>query len=174
MSDLSQTIDTIASGIEAFKTAQIERMDKLETRMNRPGAFHAAPGVEQTEVRQLKTADGRMLPILSAKQNFADLYRGERDDFSLAQFCKDAIVGSRETRAASGPALVPTALGSVVIDAVRNMVHADNKKLVLLQGLEDFIVVDTPDVLMICRKDKEQDIKQYVAEIKRSKGDKFL
>lgn len=62
----------------------------------------------------------------------------------------------------------------VVIDAVKNMVHADNKKLVLLQGLEDFIVVDTPDVLMICRKDKEQEIKEYVAEIKRSKGDKFL
>jgi mannose-1-phosphate guanylyltransferase len=62
----------------------------------------------------------------------------------------------------------------VVIDATKNMVHADNKKLVLLQGLDDFIVVDTKDVLMICKKDKEQEIKQYVAEIKRSKGDKFL
>lgn len=62
----------------------------------------------------------------------------------------------------------------VVIDATRNMVHADNQKLVLLQGLEDFVVVDTPDVLMICKKDKEQEIKEYVAEIKRSKGDKYL
>jgi mannose-1-phosphate guanylyltransferase len=62
----------------------------------------------------------------------------------------------------------------VVIDATKNMVHADNKKLVLLQGLDDFIVVDTKDVLMICKKDKEQEIKEYVAEIKRSKGDKFL
>lgn len=62
----------------------------------------------------------------------------------------------------------------VVIDATKNMVHADNKKLVLLQGLDDFIVVDTKDVLMICKKDREQEIKQYVAEIKRSKGDKFL
>jgi mannose-1-phosphate guanylyltransferase len=62
----------------------------------------------------------------------------------------------------------------VVIDATKNMVHADNKKLVLLQGLDDFIVVDTKDVLMICKKDKEQEIKQYVAEIKRSRGDKFL
>jgi mannose-1-phosphate guanylyltransferase len=62
----------------------------------------------------------------------------------------------------------------VVIDATKNMVHADNKKLVLLQGLDDFIVVDTKDVLMICKKDKEQEIKHYVAEIKRSKGDKFL
>jgi mannose-1-phosphate guanylyltransferase len=62
----------------------------------------------------------------------------------------------------------------VVIDATKNMVHVDNKKLVLLQGLDDFIVVDTPDVLMICKKDKEQEIKEYVAEIKRNKGDKFL
>ncbi len=62
----------------------------------------------------------------------------------------------------------------MVIDATRNMVHADHKKLVLLQGLDDFIVVDTKDVLLICRKDKEQVIKEYVAEVKRNKGDKFL
>ena len=62
----------------------------------------------------------------------------------------------------------------VIIDATKNMVHADNKKLVLLQGLDDFIVVDTKDVLLICKKDKEQEIKEYVAEIKRGKGDKFL
>ena len=54
------------------------------------------------------------------------------------------------------------------------MVHADNKKLILLQGLEDFIVVDTKDVLLICKKDKEQEIKEYVAEVKRNKGDKFI
>ena len=62
----------------------------------------------------------------------------------------------------------------MVIDATNNVVHADNKKLVLLQGLDDFIVVDTPDVLLICKKEKEQEIKEYVAEIKRNKGDKFL
>lgn len=62
----------------------------------------------------------------------------------------------------------------IIIDATRNMVHAENEKLVLLQGLEGFIVVDTKDVLLICKKDKEQDIKEYVAEVKRNKGDKFL
>jgi mannose-1-phosphate guanylyltransferase len=62
----------------------------------------------------------------------------------------------------------------VIIDATKNMVHTDNKKLVLLQGLDDFVVVDTKDVLMICKKDREQEIKEYVAEIKRSKGDKYL
>lgn len=62
----------------------------------------------------------------------------------------------------------------VVIDATKNMVHAENRKLVVLQGLDDFIVVDTHDVLLICKKDQEQEIKEYVAEIKRSKGDKYL
>ena len=62
----------------------------------------------------------------------------------------------------------------MVIDATHNMVHVPNNKLVLLQGMNDYIIVDTEDVLMICKKEKEQEIKQYVAEIKRNKGDKYL
>jgi mannose-1-phosphate guanylyltransferase len=62
----------------------------------------------------------------------------------------------------------------MVIDATRCIVHAPDNKLVLLQGLDDFIVVDTKDALLICRKDREQDIKEYVAEVKRNKADKYL
>jgi mannose-1-phosphate guanylyltransferase len=62
----------------------------------------------------------------------------------------------------------------MIMDANRCMVHAPDNKLVLLQGLEDFIVVDTKDVLLICKKDMEQEIKDYVAEVKRNKGDKYL
>lgn len=62
----------------------------------------------------------------------------------------------------------------MVIDATKCMVHAPKNKLVLLQGLDDTIIVDTEDVLLICKKDKEQAIKDYVAEVKRKMGDKFL
>lgn len=62
----------------------------------------------------------------------------------------------------------------IVIDAAECMVKAPENKLVLLQGLERFIVIDTPDVLMICERSKEQHIKEYVTEIKRNKGEKFL
>ena len=62
----------------------------------------------------------------------------------------------------------------VVIDAERNVVHADHSKLVVLQGLEDFVIVDTKDVLLICKKENEQAIKDYMAEVKRNKGDKFM
>lgn len=62
----------------------------------------------------------------------------------------------------------------MVVDANNCIVHVPDNKLVLLQGLKDYIVVDTKDVLMICKKEKEQEIKEYVAEVKRNKGDKFL
>ncbi|HEY8387571.1 MAG TPA: mannose-1-phosphate guanylyltransferase [Parasegetibacter sp.] len=62
----------------------------------------------------------------------------------------------------------------LVIDSTKCMVHAPDEKLIVLQGLDDFIVVDTDDVLLICKKEKEQDIKEYVAEVKRNKWDKFL
>lgn len=62
----------------------------------------------------------------------------------------------------------------MVFDTHHCMIHAPDKKLILVQGLEDYIIVDTNDVLMICKKDKEQEVKDYVSEIKRTKGDKFL
>ena len=62
----------------------------------------------------------------------------------------------------------------VLIDSKNCMVHAPHDKLVLLQGLRDYIVVETHDVLMICQKQKEQEIKEYVAEVKRKKGEKYL
>jgi mannose-1-phosphate guanylyltransferase len=62
----------------------------------------------------------------------------------------------------------------IFFDSTKNVVHSQNKKLVVLQGLDDYIVVDTEDVLLVCKKEKEQHIKEYVAEVKRNKGDKFL
>lgn len=62
----------------------------------------------------------------------------------------------------------------MVVDAKNCVVHVPDNKLVVLQGLEEFILVDTNDVLLVCRKDKEQEIKEYVAEVKRNMGDGFL
>jgi mannose-1-phosphate guanylyltransferase len=62
----------------------------------------------------------------------------------------------------------------MVVDATRCVVHSQHDKLVILQGLDDFIVVDTKDVLLICQRDKEQDIKEYVADVKRNMGDEYI
>jgi len=62
----------------------------------------------------------------------------------------------------------------MIIDATRCMVSVPDKKLLVLQGVDDCIIVDTPDALMICKKEKEQSIKEYVAEVKRNIGDGYL
>ncbi|MGV3527980.1 MAG: mannose-1-phosphate guanylyltransferase [Flavisolibacter sp.] len=62
----------------------------------------------------------------------------------------------------------------IVFDATRCIVHVPEEKLVVLQGLDDYIVADTEDVLLICKKEKEQEIKDFVAEVKRNTGEKFL
>lgn len=62
----------------------------------------------------------------------------------------------------------------ILYDSYNNVIHKQGAKLVLLQGLDDFIVVDTVDALLVCKKDKEQKIKEYLLEVKRNKGEKYL
>lgn len=62
----------------------------------------------------------------------------------------------------------------ILFDSSKNIIHANGNKLILLQGLDDFIVVDTEDALLICKKEKEQNIKEYLTEIKMNKGDRYL
>ena len=54
------------------------------------------------------------------------------------------------------------------------MISAPEEKLLVLQGLDDFIIVDTKDVLLICKKEKEQQVKDFLSEVKKKKGDKYL
>ena len=69
-----------------------------------------------------------------------------------------------------------------------NVVHADvepilvdtnkslviSKRLVATVGVEDLIIVDTDDVLLICRHDRAQDVKQVVETIRKGKRDNYL
>ena len=54
-------------------------------------------------------------------------------------------------------------------DTVATLVRAEPRKLVVVKGLEDYIVVDTPDCLMIFPKSEEQAIKK-LRETLRDRG----
>lgn len=54
------------------------------------------------------------------------------------------------------------------------VVKVPNDKLVVIQGLKDYIVVDTEDALLICNKKEEQQIRLFVNDIKAQKGGKFV
>lgn len=59
-------------------------------------------------------------------------------------------------------------------DASNNMISVTDTKLVVIQGLDGYCVIDTPDVLLIIKKEEEQEIKQITTDMKRIKLDKFL
>lgn len=59
-------------------------------------------------------------------------------------------------------------------DSKNCIVHVPTDKLVVLQGLEDYIVVESEGVLMICKKEDEQQIRNFVNDVKVNKGEKFV
>lgn len=66
-----------------------------------------------------------------------------------------------------------TAKDVVRIDAAANLVHAPGKTVALI-GVEDLIVVDTPDALLITRRDRAEDVKKVVDALKEKKRDDVL
>lgn len=58
--------------------------------------------------------------------------------------------------------------------ASNNMVRTQNHKKVIIQGLNDYIVVEKDGVLLICPKSDEQDIKQITAQAKENFGDEYV
>lgn len=59
-------------------------------------------------------------------------------------------------------------------DAHGNMVRTQLGKRVVIQGLCDFIVVEKDDVLLICPRKDEQEIKQIVTDVKENFGPDFV
>lgn len=69
-----------------------------------------------------------------------------------------------------------TILGKNVMtyDTKNSIVNVKGNRLVVLQGLDDYIVVDEDNILLVCKKTDEQSIKTIVNDVKATKGDKFV
>lgn len=59
-------------------------------------------------------------------------------------------------------------------DTSNSVISAPKNKAVVVSGLDEYIVVDTDDVLMICPRSQEQSIKGFIDDIKYKAGDKHL
>jgi mannose-1-phosphate guanylyltransferase len=62
----------------------------------------------------------------------------------------------------------------IMYDSSNCMVNVPGEKLVILQGLHDFIVVESNNSLLICPRDQEQNIKQVVTDVKNKFGAKYI
>ncbi|MEM6725778.1 MAG: mannose-1-phosphate guanylyltransferase [Bacteroidota bacterium] len=62
---------------------------------------------------------------------------------------------------------------SIIKEASNNLIRVPREKLVVVKGLEDYIVVDEGNVLLIYPKNKEQEIKAIRNEVKDQFGERF-
>ncbi len=58
-------------------------------------------------------------------------------------------------------------MGDVVLEDAQGCIVHSSERLAALLGVEDLVIIDTPDALLIARKDRDQEVKKIVAELKR-------
>jgi len=63
---------------------------------------------------------------------------------------------------------------ALVIDGRNNVVVAAGKRPVAVVGIEDVIVVDAGDAVLVCRRDRAQDVRKAVEELSRRGRDEVL
>jgi mannose-1-phosphate guanylyltransferase len=62
----------------------------------------------------------------------------------------------------------------LMYDSRNCIVNMPDDKVVVLQGLTDYIVVESENILLVCRKTDEQQIRQFVNDVRLNKGEKFV
>lgn len=59
-------------------------------------------------------------------------------------------------------------------DSSNNIINLPEGKIAIIQGLNDYIIAQTDQTLLICKKEEEQRIKQFVLDVKVEKGGSFI
>lgn len=54
------------------------------------------------------------------------------------------------------------------------IVNMPDEKLVVLQGLDGYIVVESEGTLLVCRREDEQQIRQFINDVRLNKGEQYV
>jgi mannose-1-phosphate guanylyltransferase len=63
---------------------------------------------------------------------------------------------------------------SLFIESSNSLLTLPEKKLAVIQGLDDYIIADSDDILLICKKSDEQRIKHFVTDVNMKYGEEYL
>jgi mannose-1-phosphate guanylyltransferase len=63
---------------------------------------------------------------------------------------------------------------TLLLDTADSYVYASAERLVAAVGLEDFVIVDTPDALLICPKNRAQEVREVVQALEEQGLDEYL
>jgi mannose-1-phosphate guanylyltransferase len=147
-----------------------------------PTCFTAAAAVHLPEVVRLMSAPVQSFGTDGFAPALEAAYRdcpADSIDFAIMEKLTDFLVlpaafrwsdlGSWQAWGSLAPSLPGDNRGTgdlLAIDSRENILHAA-ERLVALVGVEDLIVVDTPDALLVCRRTEAQKIKEIVASLEK-------
>lgn len=63
---------------------------------------------------------------------------------------------------------------TLLYDTRDSLIQGPEDKLIVVQGLEGYLVAECDNVLLICKKDDEQKFRDFVADVKVKKGKEYL
>lgn len=63
---------------------------------------------------------------------------------------------------------------AMLYDSRNCIINIPEDKLVVIQGLDDYIISEADNALLICQKSQEQQIRKFVNDIKLNKGERFV
>jgi len=103
--------------------------------------------------------DPKELAVLSANFSWSDVGAWNILKDELSENSKDNVI--------SGDVYNLHSQNSLIYSKTAN-------KIVVAVGLDNLIVVDTPDALLVCQKDKVADVKKIIEKLKEEKKDQYL
>ncbi len=62
----------------------------------------------------------------------------------------------------------------LLYDTTNSLILANKEKLVVAQGLDNYLIADSGDVLLICPKDLESEFRSMIKDVKFNKGEKYV
>ena len=151
--------------IERFQPELAAALERIETIHRTPGWMSAVRSILEgvpaitidVGIAEPAAAEGRMAVV--------PLNAGWSDIGSWSALL-EALTG------ASGADLVASG-NHLDRGSHRVLVHGGDR-LIVTVGLEDLIIVDTPDALLVCHRDRAEEIKPVLDEIARTAGERYL
>ena len=62
----------------------------------------------------------------------------------------------------------------LIYDTQNCIINISDEKVAVLQGLDGYIIAESNDTLMICKREDEQQIKKFVTDVRIKKGDSIV
>ena len=158
--------------VYAFRQAMERFQPELAAALDQVAALHRTPGW-MSDVRDLLEP----IPAISIDAGIAEQAAAEGRVAVVPLEAGWSDIGSwsallEALSSKSGSSLVASG-EHLDRDSKRVLVHGGDR-LVVTVGLEDVIIVDTPDALLVCARDRAEEIKPVLDEIARKVGDRYL